>query len=149
MEVEDTQEEDGYTDEGEMLEGVAEETAEISIPTLTGTTNYQMMRMMGHVGKKTLHILVDSGSTHNFLNSGTTLRMKCSCERFLPIKVTAANGAKLVCESICKSFRWRMQGFEFEADMWLLPLDNYSIVLSVQWLANLGDIQWNFIRISS
>lgn len=37
-----------------------------------------------------------------------------------------------------------MQDFEFEVDMWLLPLDDYDIVLGVQWLATLGDIHWNF-----
>ena len=37
-----------------------------------------------------------------------------------------------------------MQGQSFEAKVLALPLDNYHLVLGVQWLIELGDIVWNF-----
>ncbi|PKI39058.1 hypothetical protein CRG98_040545, partial [Punica granatum] len=59
-------------------------------------------------------------------------------------KVAIANGKELRCEKMCKKFQWRMQGREYEADMLLLSLESYDIVLGVQWLSTLGDILWNF-----
>ncbi|GKC71967.1 reverse transcriptase, partial [Tanacetum coccineum] len=49
--------------------GSEEETMpQISLNAMTGVNNYQTMRAGGHVGKQLLHILVDCGSTHNFLD---------------------------------------------------------------------------------
>ncbi|GJS74588.1 retrotransposable element Tf2 [Tanacetum coccineum] len=41
---------------------------QISFNVMTRVTSYQTMRVRGYVGKQLLHILVDSGSTHNFLD---------------------------------------------------------------------------------
>ena len=40
-----------------------------------------------------------------------------------------------------------MQGHEFSVDVYLLPLDNYDLILGAQWLATLGDIIWNFNKL--
>ena len=37
-----------------------------------------------------------------------------------------------------------MQGQNFKENVLTLPLDNYDLVLGVQWLVELGDIIWNF-----
>ncbi|GKA81199.1 reverse transcriptase [Tanacetum coccineum] len=41
---------------------------QISLNAMTEVNNYQTIRIKGHVGKQLLHILVDCGSTHNFLD---------------------------------------------------------------------------------
>lgn len=61
-----------------------------------------------------------------------------------PIKVSVANGAMITCESLCKGFTWKLQGHEFKTDVLLLALDNYDMVLGIQWLSTLGDIILNF-----
>ncbi|KAM0066244.1 putative nucleotidyltransferase, Ribonuclease H [Helianthus debilis subsp. tardiflorus] len=60
------------------------------------------------------------------------------------MRVTVANGNQLECGLKCKDFKWMMQGVWFVADVLVLPLENYDMVLGVQWLATLGDIVWNF-----
>ncbi|KAD5508745.1 hypothetical protein E3N88_16448 [Mikania micrantha] len=44
------------------------------------------------VGTKRLHIVVDSGSTHNFLDETITLKMKCPFKEVAAMKVTIADG---------------------------------------------------------
>lgn len=39
----------------------------ISVTALSGSHSFQTMRVNGMFGKKSIHILIDSGSTHNFL----------------------------------------------------------------------------------
>ena len=48
----------------------------ISLNALEGTVGFHTMKVTGRTGKQTLHILVDSGSTHNFLNSSIASRLQ-------------------------------------------------------------------------
>ncbi|KAD4586142.1 hypothetical protein E3N88_23743 [Mikania micrantha] len=100
--------------------------------------------IMGPIGTRPLHILVDSGSTHNFINNELAAKLHCSTIGVKAMKVTVANGNQLDCLSLCKDFKWMMQGVWFNADVLLIPLDKYDMVLGVQWLSSLGDINWNF-----
>ncbi|PKI61860.1 hypothetical protein CRG98_017758 [Punica granatum] len=130
----------------EVMKEELEETPSphISLHALLGTRSCQTMRVVGIMGKRLLHILVDSGSTHNFLNEEVGRKLGCQTELMSAVRVAVANGNELKCERVCKKFRWRMQGKEYVADMLLLPLESYDMVLGVQWLATLGDILWNF-----
>lgn len=42
----------------------------ISIHAMTGETTFQTLKVVGQVGKQQLLILIDSGSSHNFLDRG-------------------------------------------------------------------------------
>jgi len=48
----------------------------------------------------------------------------------------------LVCNY--KDFRWKMQGIYFVADVFVMELDAYDMVLSIHWLATLQDIVCNY-----
>ena len=105
------------------------------------------MRVKGSVGRKSLCILIDSGSTHNFIDVRVTTKLGCVLEPIDELKVIAANGNELRCREVCKAFSWTMQGQTFQANVLALPLDNYDLVLGIQWLVKLGDIIWNFRKL--
>ena len=63
------------------------------------------------------------------------------------LRVLAANENKLKCNETCKKFVWSMQGQTFETSVLALPLDNYNLVLGIQWLVDLGDIILNFRKL--
>ena len=125
-------------------EPVSEKSPQLSIHALERTYNYQTMRVKGSVGRRDLCILIDSGSTHNFIDARIIDKLWCVMEAIKELKVLAANGNQLRCQEICRGFSWEMQGQTFSADVLALPLDNYDLVLGVQWLIELGDIVWNF-----
>jgi len=50
----------------------------------------------------------------------------------------------MVCKSICKGLRWKMQGISFQADVFIIDLNNCEMVLGIQWLSLLGDILCNY-----
>ncbi|KAF2305026.1 hypothetical protein GH714_001150 [Hevea brasiliensis] len=44
-------------------------------------------------------------------------------------------------------FKWGMQGYDFVAEVYVLALDSYDLILGAQWLFTLGDISWNFSKL--
>lgn len=58
-----------------------------------------------------------------------------------------ANGKDLYCIVQCEKFEVKIQGQNFYVDVYTLPLDNYDLNLGSQWLADLGDIVWNFKKL--
>ena len=53
------------------------------------------MRFTGYCGKKPLHILIDSGSTHKFLGLHIAQNMGCQTEAMDIVSVTIADGNKV------------------------------------------------------
>ncbi|GJX10084.1 retrotransposon-related protein [Tanacetum coccineum] len=69
-----------------------ESNPQISLNALSGLNSFQTMRVKGLFGKNTLHILVDCGSTHNFLDLKTAKNLGCQFENTTPLQVSVANG---------------------------------------------------------
>ncbi|XP_026396023.1 uncharacterized protein LOC113290655 [Papaver somniferum] len=62
--------------------------------------------------------------------------------------VTVANGEKTVSTGICYKLPWSMQGYKFSKDFRLLPLGGCDMVLGADWLRKLGDVMFNFSKLS-
>ncbi|XP_071694493.1 uncharacterized protein [Rutidosis leptorrhynchoides] len=134
----------GDDTEMEVNDEVIEYTPQISLHALTGTTAYQTMRVFGHVNKKPVHILIDSGSTHNFLDMETAKRLGCFTNKTSSMQVQIPGGNKITSLGDCKDFKWQMNGITFVDDMVVIPIGGCEMVLGIQWLKKLGDIKWNF-----
>lgn len=124
-----------------------EASARISLNALAGIqslSDYNTMRVSGSVYGQKMHILIDSGSTHNFIDSITAERLGCGMTENSPVTVIVANGDRILCNKVCAGLKWKMQGVEFEAGLLVLPLEGCQMVLGIQWLILLGSILWNF-----
>ena len=130
----------------EVVNGEEGANPHISVHAIRGlrSKGYQTMRVTIYVKTKPLHILIDSGSTHNFLDIGVAKKLGCEVEEIGPMKVDVANGSSLACVAICRGLTWTLQGSKFTTDVLLLPLGNCDMVLGVQWLETLGEIKWDF-----
>lgn len=66
---EDDEEPNAEVERGNVEEDFVEEEApQISIHVIRGTLHCSMMKLEGMVQNRRLQILIDSGSTHNFLD---------------------------------------------------------------------------------
>lgn len=94
--------EDEFSDGGELVETVEgalvvlDKPPTISINALSGSTTFNCMRVIGQYGKKKLYILIDSGSTHNFLDLTIAKELGCELEKIKPMRVAAANGNNMI-----------------------------------------------------
>lgn len=128
----------------ELLQGDTQEEFQISLHALSGIQSYRTMRIIGQIKKKMLHILIDSGSTHNFLDPKIAKTTGVESQPTNPLTVVVADGTKIFSKAIVKDCTWTVQGVEFTADMRLLPLGGCDMVLGVQWLSTLGPVLWDF-----
>lgn len=65
---------------------------EISIYDLNGSLGFRTLRMIGYHSKKLLQRLVDTGSSHNFIDAEVVAKLGCPIMPTTPQLVTAANG---------------------------------------------------------
>lgn len=121
-----------------------EEELQISLNAITGSVSFRTMRVRGNVKKRLMMILIDSGSTHNFLSPEIVKRTGCLVDETEALPVMVADGTMMHSKAVCKNFEWQMQGTDFKADMRVLPLQGCDMVLGIQWLSTLGPITWDF-----
>lgn len=105
------------------------------------------MRGIGQYGKRKLYILIDPGSTHNFLDLKVANKLGYRLEAFSPMSVAAVNGNNLITKYKCNNFPWTVEGYSFTSEIMTHPLDCCELVLGVQWLSSLGPILWDFLNL--
>ena len=74
----------------------------ISLQAINGIQRFQTMRVTGHYGKKATQVLIDSGSTHNFVDLRLAQRLRCKIEPIHLQPVSVVEDSELKCEYICK-----------------------------------------------
>ena len=131
-------------EEGEEVDREEREVVQILINAVVGSTDYTTMRVRGTQGKKSLYILLDSGSTHNFIDTKIAEILGCKVEPACRKQVAVADGSKIgVCGKV-SNLSWKFQNYEFKADFMVIPLGGHDIVLGVEWLSTLGPVTWDF-----
>ncbi|GJX33296.1 gypsy/ty3 retroelement polyprotein [Tanacetum coccineum] len=77
-------------------EEVPQYTTHISLNSLSGIPTHNTMRVRGHVLNQLLHILIDSDSTHNFLDMHKANKLGCQIRKTYPLSVSVAGGSKKI-----------------------------------------------------
>ncbi|VFQ97860.1 unnamed protein product [Cuscuta campestris] len=111
-----------------------------SINTLTGSQNPRALKVMGTVHKHPVQILIDGGSTHNFVQPSVVERLSLHTTPVSPFCVYVGNGESLACHHKCEKVVLDIQGFSFPVDLFVLRIQGPDMVLGIQWLQELGKI---------
>lgn len=67
-------------------------------------------------------------------------KLGCKLEEVNPLSITGGGGRKFFAPYVCKGFTWIFLNTEFTADVLVLPLGSYDLILGIQWLHSLGPI---------
>lgn len=98
------------------------------------------MRMASRTNNQDVMLLLDTGSTHNFISQAVVKRLNMKCVPQNQVKVKVASGAHIASGGVCKQLTVRIQGFTFRIDFYVLDLNNYDAVLGTNWFKSLGPI---------
>jgi hypothetical protein len=120
----------------------------ISLHALTGIDDGTTMKLHVSINGTTLVPLLDSGSTHTFVQEEVAARIDLRVEPCPGLSVKVANGDQITSSGVCPKQRLSIDSEDFDVNCFILPLAGFNIVLRVQWLRSLGPILWNYKEIS-
>lgn len=75
------------------------------------------IKLKGFIKSQAVSILVDSGSTHNFMQSEVAINFKILILAVSPFNVSTGSGEKLVCDKVCKYVELKIQGERVTMDL--------------------------------
>jgi len=141
-------EEDESEQEEEILlkpkEGFGENLHELSLNAMEGSVSPRTIRLCGQINRKSVMVLLDTGSTHNFIDPKVVQRTGLVITPELAFDVTIAGDDKLQSEGLCRSVCFKCQGLEIVTDFHVLPIGGCQMVLGIDWLQTLDEMIVNF-----
>src|SRR5438132_1633488 len=102
------------------------------------------MKVYVRIGTVIFIALLDSGSTHNFIDDAIVHHEKILVRAQGGLSVAVANGDRVQCLGKCPPLHASVFGEPFKLDCYVLPLRGYDLILGVRWLSALGPILWDF-----
>ena len=102
--------------------GQDQEEAKITLYALSGTPTSGTIRVMGRIKHKSFVILVDSGSTHNFIDAALVSQLHIHVDTSQILEVKVANGDLIKTQGVCEEVTILLQGHEFLVHLHVLPM---------------------------
>lgn len=119
----------------------------LSLNALTDNDTYNTIWITGNCQGQNLIILINNGSTHNFIEESTIKELNAPTSKTTLLAVTVANGNVMLCGTHSPEFTWFMQSYEFKANLRVLKLGRHDIVLGVDWLKKYFPVLFDFIKL--
>ena len=113
---------------------------EITLHALMGWTVPKTMQIAARIGAHDVVILIDSGSTHNFISERMANLLRLPVVPTESFTVRVANGENLTFQGRFEEVQINLQGTIFSLTLYSLPLTRLDIVLGIQWLELLGSV---------
>ncbi|XP_050379620.1 uncharacterized protein LOC126796952 [Argentina anserina] len=109
-----------------------------------GDGSASTMQLKGQCNARGVHVLNDSGASHNFLHPAVLKGSKVE-DKYLarPVRVRLASG-DVMQTSRQVQIALTLQGYTFYVDYYVLSISGSEVILGAAWLKTLGDIIWNF-----
>lgn len=115
-----------------------------SLHALSSQLLGRSLRVSGVYSAHQFQILIDSGSTHNFINPALVERLGLEmtpCPRF---RVATGCGSSLLCQYCCAAVPLKLQGITFLVDLFMLAIEVPDVVLGFPWLQLLGKVSHDY-----
>ncbi|CAA0824894.1 Unknown protein, partial [Striga hermonthica] len=127
----------------EEIEALHEEP-EISMHAMAGIRGPRTMRLPAWVKDRCVVVLVDNGSSHNFINTDLSEKLKLPTTKIEPFEVRVANRERLQCTESFRKVPIKYNGVTVKVDLYALPLVGPEVVLGMQWLKGLGRVTTDY-----
>ncbi|RVW75982.1 hypothetical protein CK203_052825 [Vitis vinifera] len=120
---------------------------QISFHAFTGQLIRSTLKLAGSINGQSVVVLIDGGSTNNFIQSRLTKHLGLTVQTSPHLKVTIGNGDSLGCAGACSRVPLVLGEAYFAVDLLLLPIYGADLVLGVQWLSELGPILFDYKKL--
>ena len=104
----------------------------ISRNALAIITTPQTLKVEVNIKKKKLIVLIDSGSTHNFIHCKVAKELNCFLYPAPKFQVMVANRGTINCSGKCHNIKLTMEEYVLNSPMLSIPIGGVDFVLGVQ-----------------
>jgi hypothetical protein len=118
----------------------------ISLNALTGFSAPQTLKLIGYIKHQKVIILVDSGSTHNFIHHRIAQETHCYIHAINNFQIMIANGGSMKCGGHCENVCLQIGDYHLKSHMFAIDMGGCDIVLCADWRRTLGPILMDFKR---
>ena len=102
------------------------------------------LRLQGQIQGSRVSVLIDGGSTHNFIKPTIAEKLSLPVHAITPFRVFVGNGASLRCKFACLKTPISLHDHIFDIDLFILQVEGPDVILGVQWLQELGKVSIDF-----
>nr|QHU79743.1 hypothetical protein [Oryza coarctata] len=118
-----------------------------SLHAVTGVPICDIMQISMSLGATTLVVLLDTGSTHNFIAKATALRIGLLVQPRPRLTATVANGERVTCLGVFRQAPISIDDNEFHVDLFVMPLAGYDLLFyrhgrAVCWMGVVTACTW-------
>jgi hypothetical protein len=106
----------------------------LSQEVVSVVTTSKTLKFMGNLQGHYVVILIDSGSSHSFVNATLAAELSDVSALHKPLSVQVANGQVMQCNYEYRQVELVIQDMGFQADLKVLPLPYYDVILGIDWL---------------
>ena len=106
----------------------------ISHNALVGITTHQTLNIEGHIKKQNAIVLLDSGTTHNFIHCKVAKELNCFLHLVPECQVMVENGGTINFSGKFHNIKLTMGEYVLNSPMLSIPMGGANVVLGVQWL---------------
>ncbi|KAL1534405.1 hypothetical protein AAHA92_30586 [Salvia divinorum] len=134
--------------EEELCEHITDEViaADLShLHTIAGKQRSKSLSLTGTIDSKKVTILVDTGSSHDFLHPRIAEQLRLPLTAVKPFRVYVGNGESLVCSYMSRKTPLIMQGTSFVIDLHILSIHGPDVILGMEWLESLGRVTTDYV----
>lgn len=105
-----------------------EDLCAISLQAVNGTEGARTIRLRGYIHRTEVFMLVDSGSTHSFIDERAATQIPGCKDLSAPVRVRVANGSLIYCTHELPDLLWGVQGQTFKTTFKIIPLGCYDAI---------------------
>lgn len=106
----------------------------LSVAVVSGKPAPKTMCLSGIIQDKPINVLIDSGSSHTFINEDLASQLNGVSSLHYSLSVKVADGGQLSCTAHLPQSRWSLNVYEFVSDLKVLPLSSYDMIVGMDWL---------------
>jgi hypothetical protein len=102
------------------------------------------LNINGYIKHRLVEVLIDSGSTHNFIHRRIVEETHCFVYPSSNFQILVVNGGTMKFGSRCENSKLQMGNYPLKTHMLSISIGSCDIVLGVEWFCNLGPITMNY-----
>jgi hypothetical protein len=109
-----------------------------------GISTPQTLKIQGYIKKKKVTMLIDSSSTHNFINYKLEKYLNFFVFIGPEFQVMIADRGTINCSGKCHTINLNMGDYLLDSPMISIQMVGVDVLLGVQWLQSLALMTLNF-----